>query len=101
MFNTPPVFSLFVVNETLKWLENIGGIETIEKINNNKAKKLYNEIDINEYFKCPVNFEDRSNMNVPFAFKNDKAIWAKFPRCTGLSVPRHVWLGFRSWLSNL
>jgi len=72
MFNTPPVFSLFVVNETLKWLENIGGIETIEKINDNKAKKLYNEIDINEYFKCPVNFEDRSNMNVPFAFKNDK-----------------------------
>lgn len=71
MFNTPPVFSVFIVNETLKWLEKIGGIEAIEKINNNKAKKLYDEIDLNKHFKCPVNIEDRSIMNVPFIFKNN------------------------------
>jgi len=70
MFNTPPVFSLFVVNETLKWLEGIGGIDAIEKINNKKAKKLYDEIDMNEHFRCPVRIEDRSNMNVPFTFRN-------------------------------
>jgi phosphoserine aminotransferase len=69
MFNTPPVFSLFVVNETLKWLENMGGIDSIEKINIKKAKKLYKEIDMNEHFICPVNVEDRSYMNVPFTFK--------------------------------
>lgn len=71
MFNTPPVFSLFVVNETLKWLEDLGGIGVIEKINENKAKKLYDEIDLNEHFISPVNVEDRSLMNVIFTFKND------------------------------
>ena len=76
MFNTPPVFSVFVVNETLKWLENIGGLKTIELINRNKAEKLYHEIDRNTLFKSPVVKEDRSMMNIPFIFtdteKNDR-----------------------------
>jgi phosphoserine aminotransferase len=68
MYNTPPVFSVCVVNETLKWLKSLGGLRTIENINNKKANMLYDEIDRNTLFKSPVNKEDRSNMNVPFVF---------------------------------
>jgi len=68
MFNTPPVFSVFVVNETLKWLEELGGLEAMAVINERKAGKLYSEIERNPLFRSPVNVEDCSLMNVPFVF---------------------------------
>ncbi|MFL2983743.1 MAG: 3-phosphoserine/phosphohydroxythreonine transaminase [Candidatus Neomarinimicrobiota bacterium] len=68
MFNTPPVFSVFVINETLKWIEGIGGLIEMEKINKRKAEKLYHEIERNHLFKSNVNIEDRSMMNIPFVF---------------------------------
>ena len=75
MYNTPPVFCVYAVNETLKWINNLGGLESIESMNNTKAELLYNEIDENKLFRCPVSYEDRSNMNVVFTFsdqsKND------------------------------
>ena len=71
MFNTPPVFSVFVINEMLKWIEGIGGLTEMEKLNNKKAKKLYNEIERNALFKSIVNVEDRSMMNVPFLFVDE------------------------------
>ncbi|MAW30488.1 MAG: 3-phosphoserine/phosphohydroxythreonine aminotransferase [Flavobacteriales bacterium] len=66
MFNTPPVFSIYVSMLTLKWLKNLGGISTIEKENQNKADLLYNEIDNNSLFEGTATKEDRSNMNVCF-----------------------------------
>jgi len=66
MFNTPPVFPIYVSMLTLKWLKNLGGISTIEKINKEKANLLYAEIDRNPLFKGTANKEDRSNMNVCF-----------------------------------
>ena len=71
MFNTPPVFSVFVVNETLKWLEDLGGLEAMAVINERKAGKLYSEIKRNPLFRSPVNAEDCSLMNVPFVFNKD------------------------------
>lgn len=68
MFNTPPVFAVFVVNETLKWIEDLGGLQSMEDINLHKAKKLYAEISRNSLFESPVAEEDRSIMNVPFIF---------------------------------
>lgn len=68
MFNTPPVFSVFVVNETLKWLQSLGGLSEMEKMNERKAQKLYYEIERNSLFKSPIAEEDRSLMNVPFIF---------------------------------
>ena len=72
MFNTPPVFSVCVVNETLKWLKSLGGLEEMEKINKQKAKILYDEIERNSLFKSPISKEDRSLMNVPFVFTNSE-----------------------------
>ena len=73
MFNTPPVLSVFVVNETLKWIDHLGGISGIEKINNRKSDKLYAEIERNTLFRSPVAIEDRSTMNIPFVF-NDRSM---------------------------
>ena len=50
MFNTPPVFPIFVMKETLKWLKGIGGVEAINRINVEKAAILYDEIDRNSLF---------------------------------------------------
>ena len=72
MFNTPPVFAVFMVNETLKWIESIGGINAMAKRNQFKAKKLYDEIERNSLFTSPVNLGDRSLMNVTFVFVGEE-----------------------------
>ncbi len=64
MFNTPPVFSIFVMKETLKWLKGLGGLTVMQKMNKEKSDLLYNEIDRNSMFVGTVaNKEDRSVMN--------------------------------------
>ena len=67
-FNTPPVSAIFVVNRTLSWLDDLGGVQAIEEKNRMKADKLYDEIERNLLFKSPIAEEDRSLMNVPFVF---------------------------------
>lgn len=71
MFNTPPVFAIYVSMLTLEWLKDLGGIKNIEKRNKEKANLLYNEIDRNSLFRGTANKEDRSNMNITFLLNND------------------------------
>lgn len=66
MFNTPPVFPIYVLKETLKWLKSIGGVEEIYRRNREKAGLLYDEIDRNPLFRGTVEKEDRSLMNICF-----------------------------------
>ena len=66
MFNTPPVFSIFVMNETLKWLKSVGGIDVIHEQDEKKAATLYAEIDRNPLFVGTAAVEDRSIMNICF-----------------------------------
>jgi len=66
MFNTPPVFPIYVSMLNLQWLKNLGGVEVIEKLNQEKADLLYSEIDRNPLFEGTAAKEDRSNMNVCF-----------------------------------
>ena len=66
MFNTPPVFPIYVSMLTLQWLKDLGGVTIMEKINQQKADLLYNEIDRNPLFVGTAAKEDRSNMNVCF-----------------------------------
>ncbi|MBR2962075.1 MAG: 3-phosphoserine/phosphohydroxythreonine transaminase [Alistipes sp.] len=66
MFNTPPVFPIFVMNETLKWIKAQGGVEALYKRNVEKAELLYNEIDRNSLFRPTAAKEDRSLMNICF-----------------------------------
>ena len=71
MFNTPPVFPIYVSMLTLEWLKNLGGIPAIEKINETKSRLIYSEIDLNPLFKGFTVKEDRSNMNATFNLVDD------------------------------
>jgi phosphoserine aminotransferase len=66
MFNTPPVFSIYVMTQTLKWLKAQGGLEAMYKKNLEKARLLYDEIDRNPMFVGTAAKEDRSLMNICF-----------------------------------
>jgi phosphoserine aminotransferase len=71
MFNTPAVFPVYTSMLTLEWLKNLGGIEAIEKINENKARLLYSEIDLNPVFDGYANKADRSIMNATFSITEE------------------------------
>lgn len=71
MFNTPPVFSIFVSNLNLKHLLQHGGVKAIEKKNEEKAALLYNEIDANPLFEGATEVKDRSFMNVTFRLTDE------------------------------
>lgn len=71
MFNTPPVFSIYVMMLTMEWLKNNGGINWIEEVNRQKAELIYNEIDRNPLFKGTAEVEDRSTMNACFLLNDE------------------------------
>jgi phosphoserine aminotransferase len=74
MFNTPSTLPVFACLQTLRWLKENGGIEAMEKVNIEKAKVLYDEIDRNKMFQCTVPApEDRSLMNVTFVMTPEYA----------------------------
>ena len=66
MFNTPPVFPIYVLLETLRWAKSIGGIDELYRRNKEKAELLYAEIDRNSLFRGTVEKDDRSLMNICF-----------------------------------
>ncbi len=104
MFNTPPVFTVYVSMLTLQWLKDLGGIKAIEKINNAKAELLYNEIDSNPNFEGTAVKEDRSKMNVTFRL-TDESKQEKFDKMwqdagiNGLKGHRSVG-GYRASMYN-
>ncbi|WP_010180870.1 3-phosphoserine/phosphohydroxythreonine transaminase [Aquimarina agarilytica] len=71
MFNTPPVYSIYVSMLTMEWLKAKGGVAAIEEENEKKAKLIYSEIDLNPLFEGFAAKEDRSNMNATFNLTND------------------------------
>lgn len=70
MYNTPPTYALYITGLVLQWLKKLGGLSVIERINSSKAALLYDLIDSNDFYHCPVAKPDRSRMNVPFTLKN-------------------------------
>lgn len=106
MFNTPPVFPIFVMHETLKWLKELGGLEVIYKINKEKAELLYNEIDRNPMFVGTARKEDRSLMNVCFVmaegYKDKEADFMAFAKDRGMvGIKGHRSVGgFRASIYN-
>ena len=71
MYNTPPVFSIYVAMLNLRDLIATGGVSAMEAKNNAKANLLYTEIDENPLFRGTVATEDRSNMNVTFLLNDE------------------------------
>jgi len=66
LYNTPPTFAVYIAGLVMEWIEAEGGATAIDKRNEAKAKLLYDEIDSNEYYSCPVEKSSRSKMNVVF-----------------------------------
>ncbi len=106
MFNTPPVSAIFVMNETLKWVKSIGGVEAMHAINVKKAETLYSEIDRNSLFVGTAAKEDRSLMNVCFVMapghegeQDEFLAFAKERGMIGLKGHRSVG-GFRASIYN-
>lgn len=104
MYNTPPVFPIYVSMLTLKWLKENGGIPWMEKRNQEKADTLYKEIDRNSMFVGTTAIEDRSNMNVTFIMPKPELepefdkLW-KAANISGLRGHRDVG-GYRASLYN-
>lgn len=106
MFNTPPVFPIYVMTQTLKWIKTIGGLNAIYKMNLEKAALLYDEIDRNSMFVGTAAKEDRSIMNICFVmndkFKEKEAdfmAFAKERNMVGIKGHRSVG-GFRASTYN-
>ncbi len=72
MLNTPPVFAIYVCMLTLNWLKKQGGVAAIEKINNAKAKLMYDTLDALPLFTPKVAKEDRSMMNAVWIMNNEE-----------------------------
>ena len=81
LYNTPPAFAVYVLGLVVDWIGSQGGAAGIEKINGRKAKLLYDVFDSSSYYKCPVQKESRSNMNVVFRVAGgDEAVEKKFAK---------------------
>ena len=104
MYNTPAVFAIYTSYLTLQWLMANGGIDGMEKRNEEKAAHLYAEIDRNPLFKGVAKPEVRSKMNVTFTLKDD-AYTEKFDNLwksagiSGLNGHRSVG-GYRASIYN-
>ena len=104
MFNTPPVFPIYVSMLMLQWLKDLGGVSAIEKINTDKANLLYNEIDSNPLFEGAAAVEDRSKMNATFLLKDESlkdtfdSMW-KAAGISGINGHRSVG-GYRASMYN-
>ncbi|MEW6369118.1 MAG: 3-phosphoserine/phosphohydroxythreonine transaminase [Acidobacteriota bacterium] len=73
LYNTPPCYSIFAVELVCKWLENLGGLAAMDKVNEEKASRLYAAIDSSEgYYRCPVAKDSRSRMNVVFRLGSEE-----------------------------
>ena len=77
LYNTPPCYNIYICGKVFKWLKKLGGLEAMKKMNEEKAKILYDFLDSSSLFKGTVAKEDRSLMNVPFVTGNEE-LDAKF-----------------------
>lgn len=77
LYNTPPVFPIYVSLLTLRWIKKNGGLKGMQRRNKAKAAILYQEIDRNPLFKGTTAVEDRSLMNVCFVMEEKYAALEK------------------------
>jgi phosphoserine aminotransferase len=87
MYNTPPVFAVYMALETLRWVKAQGGVKAMQERNEEKARRLYGEIDANPLFKGTAAREDRSRMNVTFVMQKPEleGAFLKEAEAAGLS----------------
>ena len=71
MYNTPPSYGIYVLGLVLDWIDEVGGLKELEKINLAKAAMLYGRLDSSSLFKLGIEKPYRSIMNVTFTTGDD------------------------------
>jgi phosphoserine aminotransferase len=72
MYNTPPVFAIYLLGLVVRWLLNGGGLESIADANERKASKLYAEIDRTGFYRGTAQKDSRSLMNITFRLPSEE-----------------------------
>lgn len=72
MFNTPPVFPVYMVKLVLDWIQEKGGISYFEKFNQEKASLIYSTIDEDDFYSGTADLSSRSLMNVTFRLSTEE-----------------------------
>lgn len=87
MYNTPPTYAIYILGLVLEWIEQMGGLDVMQKHNETKANMLYDYLDQSDFYTATANKEDRSLMNVTFRAPNEEldAKFAKESVAAGMS----------------
>jgi phosphoserine aminotransferase len=72
LYNTPPVFGIYILRLVMKWLVGAGGLQAIARVNDRKADKLYAELDRTAFWAPHADKDSRSRMNVTFKLPNEE-----------------------------
>jgi len=72
LYNTPNTWGIYVLKLVTEWVESLGGLAGVQRINEKKAKTLYDELDSCDYWKAPADRESRSIMNVVWRLPSEE-----------------------------
>ena len=96
MYNTPPCWCIYIAKLVYDWIERLGGLEEMKKLNESKAKLLYDYLDSQDYYHAPVVKESRSMMNVTFVTGDadlDKKFASEAVKCGLVNLKGHRSVG--------
>ena len=88
LYNTPPTYGIYMAKLVFEWLDELGGLKEMERINREKAEILYDFLEESSMFSSPVQKESRSIMNIPFISPSDEldAEFVKKAKSAGLET---------------
>lgn len=72
LYNTPNTWAVYVLKLVTDWVDSLGGLAGMQRINEKKAATLYGVIDSSDFWRCPVAMEDRSIMNVVWRLPSEE-----------------------------
>jgi phosphoserine aminotransferase len=73
MYNTPPVFAIYMMKNVLEWVNEVGGLAEMNRRADIRSKLIYDVIEASDgYYRCPVQKGSRSRMNVPFRLPTEE-----------------------------
>lgn len=73
LYHTPPTFGIYMLGEVLEWIQELGGVDVISKLNEAKAKLIYDVVDdSNGFYLGHAESRSRSLMNITFRLKDEE-----------------------------